>query len=182
MKSKILSSVIGAAGLAGLVGTSYGQGAIFFDNYGATPYYPIVYFGSGNLAGADVSAELGYALGANQTAGFTLIPSSITAVNAQTPGYFEGPVVIIPNYTSGPITFEILAWTTDGGTTFANSPYSNYWFPTIWTEPSISLLPAPAGDFTALPGNIVILPEPSALALAGLGAMVSLVAFCRRQS
>src|ERR1019366_5693929 len=115
-------------------------------------YYPIVYFSSDGLrAGGNVSAELGYALGANQTTGFTLVPSSITAVNpllgevksgvSVLGGYFEGGVVYIPSYTSGPITFEILAWTTTGGATLANATFSNASFPKIWTEPSISALP-----------------------------------------
>jgi hypothetical protein len=176
MKSRVLSAVIGAAGLAGLAVTSYGQGTIFFDNYDASPYYPIIYgYGdgglTGTLAGGNVNAELGYALGANQTMGFTIVPSSITSVNPATPGYFEGPIVTIPSYISGPITFEILVWTADGF-------FDNLMNPTIWTEPSIPTLPSPAGLFTALPGNIVIgcgaCPEPSTMALAGLGALFSL--------
>jgi len=189
MKLKVFSAIIGAAGLGGLAVTSFGQGSVFFDNYSATPYYPIVYFSAGGpRAGGNVSAELGYALGANQTTGFTLIPSSITAVNPilgdmiKSGGYFQGLAVIIPNYVSGPITFAIFAWTTNGGTTLANATFNNAQFPTIWTEPSIALLPNPAGVFTALPGPIVIgMPEPSTLALTGLGALASLAAFRRQR-
>jgi hypothetical protein len=196
MKRNLISAVIGAAGLAGLAVSSHGQGRVIFDNYIAYPYYPVVYgadTGSlqGTGAGTNVSVELGYALGANQTTGFTLIPSSITAIypNLYCPaypgngpalsGWFMGPVVTIPDYVSGPITFEILAWTTTGGTSFDSSFINNKYWPTIWTEPSIQTVPGPASTFTALPGDIIIIgmPEPSSLALAGLGALLALAAF-----
>jgi len=189
MKLKIISAIIGIAGLAGSTLASYGQGSVIFSNYSCSPYYPIAYFSAGGpRAGGNGSSELGYALGANQTAGFTLIPSSITAVNPilgdmlKSGGYFSGPAVTIPNYVSGPITFAIFAWTTTGGTTLGNAAFSNAFFPTMWTEPSISLLPSPSGNFTALPGPIVIgMPEPSTLALIGLGALASLVALRRKR-
>jgi len=184
MKRKVLATVLGAVGVLGLAASSYGQGSVAFDNYGAVPYHPVVYSGTAALAGANVSVELGYALGAGQTTGFTLLPTSITAINAATPGYFQGPAVVIPGYVSGAVTFEILGWTTTGGTDFANAAYSTLLSPYIWTEPSISALPSPAGFFTALPGNIVLTPtpEPTTLALAGLGGLASLVAFRRKQS
>ena len=193
MKSKTLSVVMSAAGLAGLAATSYGQGIVWFDNYACTPYYPIIYGSTlqgvqpslaGTLAGANVNAELGYFIGTYVPGDlFTLIPSSLTAVNPVLAGggYFQGPVVTIPNYVSGPITFEILAWT---GPAMNAAYYYNFYNPTIWTEPSIATAPSPAGFFTDLPGNIIIIsgPEPSTLAVAGLGALISLVAFRRRHS
>jgi hypothetical protein len=51
MKKNIITTIIGAAGLAGLATTSYGQGDIIFSNYEASPYYPVVYFGTSMLAG-----------------------------------------------------------------------------------------------------------------------------------
>jgi len=190
MKNNIISAIIGAAGLAGFTATSFGQGEIIFDNYDSTPYYPIVYgAGTGALQGTfaqgNVSVELGYALGTHPDlpwygGGFTFIPSSVTSVNPATPGYFQGPIVNIPGYVSGPVTFIILAWTTNGGTTFPNALYATT---LTWVEPSIATLPSPAGVFTALPGEIVFeVPEPTTLALAGLGGLASLVAFRRKQS
>jgi hypothetical protein len=187
MKKQVLASVLGTASLLVLTASSYGQGSVFFDNYDVTPYYPVTYSGSGNLAGSDVSVELGYALGANQTTGFTLLPTSITALNAATPGYFEGPIVTIPDYVSGPVTFEILGWTTTGGTTFANAAFNTIGSPYTWTEASIPANPSPAGSFAALPGNInltptTVVPEPTTLALAGLGGLASLMAMRRKKA
>jgi hypothetical protein len=201
LKKNIITAIIGAANLSGLVVAAYGQGYVVFDNYLCTPSYPIVYGpGCGVLtgqgAGADVSVELGYALGTNSyrpyddylNPNITLIPSSITAVNPAVftlvnefpmGGYFLGPVVTIPDYTSGPITFEILAWTIDGGTTFANSETNAV---IEWIEPSISNILTPPGYFTALPGDIVFieLPEPATLSLVEVGILGIFVALRRR--
>jgi hypothetical protein len=186
MKRKVLASVLGAVGLVGLSVSSYGQGQVIFDNYDVTPYFPVVYAGTLAKAQADVSVELGYALGANQTTGFTLIPESMTAINPALlgGGFFQGPGVLIPTYVSGPITFEIQGWTTDGGTTFANAAWSTLNSPYMWTETSIPTSPSPAGSFAGLNGNIILTPtpEPTTLALAGLGGLASLVAFRRKQA
>ena len=85
----------------------------------------------------------------------------------------------IPDYVSGPITFEILIsmqWIGIGPGFFG----VNY----VWTEPSVSVLPNLPGFFTALPGpiRIEITPEPSTLTLVALGALASLAAFHRKQS
>jgi PEP-CTERM motif len=107
----------------------------------------------------------------------------MTAVNGATPGFFEGPLVTIPDYTSGPVTFEILAWTQDYHyDNLDGFGFSSFY---IWTEPSIAPVPEPAGFFTSLPGNIYLnldVPEPTTLALAGLGALVSLVVLRRQHS
>jgi hypothetical protein len=190
MKSKLLATIISVAGLAGLAATSYGQGAIFFDNYDCVPYFPIVYGSTaqgvppslaGTLAGSNVNVELGYYIGAdNPLNQFTLIPASLTPINPALlgGGYFQGPLVTIPNYNSGPVTFEILAWTQGYHYNNLNSSY-------IWTEPSIAPVSEPAGFFTSLPGKIYLyrdVPEPSTLALAGMGALVSFVMFRRNHS
>jgi hypothetical protein len=199
MKRHIIASIMGAAGLVGMAATSYGQGQILFDNYDSSPYYPVVYGSVGQgvsagLAGTgalqDVSVELGYAVGANQTSGFTLIPSSIIAINPNlseapggvgqaTTGWFQGGNFDIP--TVGATTFEVLAWT---GSSFGAGAYDGT---LIWTEPSLTSTALPTAAFTAMPGDLVLLPttptpEPTTLALAGLGGLASLVAFRRKQS
>jgi len=188
MKAKILSALIGAAGLAGLLATAHGQGTVFFDNYNCLPYYPVIYGPTcgalaGHLARDNVSVELGYALGANQTSGFTLIASSITAINVILVGggYFQGPIVTIPGYVSGPVSFEILAW---AGSSFDTAAYNTANSPYTWTEPAIQGVGHWAGSFQALPGYIILTPtpEPSTLALATLGALASLVAFRRKHA
>jgi len=185
MKRKVLATVLGAAGLVGLAASSYGQG-IIFDNYTAVPYFPVVYGStsgglSGTLAGNNVSAELGYFLGtSSDTSQFTLLPSSIIAIQATTPGYFvASAATVIPGYISGPVSFEILLFTTSG-TLFNNSLN-----PEVFTEQSLAVSPSPANSFTGLyAGGMVLnpVPEPTTLALAGLGGLASLVAFRRKQS
>jgi len=200
--------VIGAASLIGLAASSYGQGQIIFNTYVTTPYYPIVYgAGTGPLqnTGADINvdAELGYFIGTSSNpSDFTLLGNSITAVSAtaNTPGvyandttgsgYITGPALQIPGYSSGPISFEILAWVASGvgsgaGGTAANSTINDLLNPLTWTESSIPAgASTPAGNFTAMSGPVILtqVPEPATLALAGLGGLASLVAFRRRKA
>jgi hypothetical protein len=205
MKRKVIAAVIGAVGLAA---TSYGQGNIIFNTYVTTPYWPIVYgAGTGALqgtgAGVNVDAELGYFIGtATSAAQFTLLPASIIAVSATAnapangsgpslSGYITGPALQIPGYTSGPISYEILAWVASGvgsgpGGSFAASTINDSANPLFWTESSVPAGPStPAGNFLALPGEVVMttpVPEPTTLALAGLGGLASLVAMRRKKA
>jgi hypothetical protein len=190
MKRTILAAVLGVAGLAV---SSYGQGYINFGNYSSVPYYAVVYNStvgpSKNLqVGSEASVELGYKYGVQTS--FTLIPSSVTAISgtltavdngtggafsgSTITGWFIGPTVTIAGYASGPVTFEILA---TAGANYAGS--------LVWTEPATAIatgLSAP-GQFTALPGDIVLnyVPEPTTLALGILGGL-SLLAFRRKQA
>jgi hypothetical protein len=187
MKRTILAAVLGVAGLAV---SSYGQGYISFQNYASTPYYAVVYGNgpkAGTQVGAEASVELGWANGAGVTSGFTLIPSSITAIDptilqgdngigANITGWFIGPTVTLTGYGLGAVTFEILA-------TAPN--YSNAASPLIWTEPASAIATgiSSPGEFTAMPGDIVMtyVPEPTTLALGILGGL-SLLAFRRKQA
>jgi hypothetical protein len=204
MKRKVLAKMIGAGSVLGLAVSVQAQ-QVAFDNYDASPYYQVRYTSTASLApaglagasaGANVDVELGYALGANQVSGFTLVPSSITAINPAlgvadngvgpvVHGWFQGPAVTVNGYSSGAVTFEILAWvasgTGAGGGTYANSGYNGS---LIWTEASIPGSGLPAGDFKALTGDTILVatvPEPTTLALAGLAGLVSLVAYRRKQ-
>jgi hypothetical protein len=156
-------------------------------------------------AGANVDAELGYFVGTSSNpSDFTLIPSTIQALGTDTEpvngsgpsvgGYIEGGAVAggIPGVTTAgaPVSFEILAWVASGngaagGTYDSVGGYSGSF---IWTDSfgaaSIGST-APAQDFTALTGNAVlslVVPEPTTLALAGLGGLASLMAFRRKKA
>ena len=173
--------------MAGLALSSYGQGYIFFANYNATPYYAVVYGNGpklGTQVGAEASVELGWANGSGVTSGFTLLPSSITAISAtlsqadngsgpSITGWFYGPTVQLLEYSGGAVSFEMLAT----APSYAGS--------LIWTEPASAIatgLSSP-GEFTAMTGDVVMLfvPEPTTLALAGLGGL-ALLAFRRKQA
>jgi hypothetical protein len=215
MKRKVIAAVIGAVGVAGLATSSYGQGSIAFNTYGSTGYYPVSYsaqsmtaLGLANSgAKGNVDAELGFFIGTSSNpTDFTLMPSSITAVNgtllanggssgsfngsgAAVTGFIQGLALSIPGYSAGPISFEILAWVASGngagGGTFANSGFNGSF---IWTESSIPAgVGTPAGFFQNLTGNAVLnptapVPEPTTLALAGLGGLASLVALRRKKA
>jgi hypothetical protein len=165
----------------GLAASSHAQGNVQFSDYTFSNYYPVVY-DNGNGAGAETSVEFGYSLDSGVT--WTLVPSSITSINpaliaapngvgTPTTGFFQGPAVSIPGYTGGPIGVEILATAPGGWTGMLQ-----------WTEPSIAINPSPAGQFTAMPGSVVMspVPEPSTLALAGLSGFGMLLAFRRKKA
>ena len=214
MKRKVIAAIIGAAGMIGLATSSYGQGQVWFNTYSSTGYFPVTYkqaqtlLGlSGPSAGVNVDAELGFALGANQTSGFTLIPSTIIALSSQPApvngsgpvetGYITGGVVSggIPGYTSGPITFEILAWVASGsGASGPGGTFCWLWLSMIQqirctfglNHPFLLVHRHPLVIFLqSLPGNAVMttpVPEPTTLALAGLGGLASLVALRRKKA
>ena len=184
----------------GLAATSYGQGYISFQNYASTPYYAVVYgsqaqgipAGLANTgAGPEVSVELGYEFG-TQTS-FTLVPSSVTPMNPalqqgdNTPappapaigGWFIGPTVTIAGYSSGNVEFEMLATANSGAAAGATGSL-------VWTEPASAIATgiSSPGEFTALPGDTVLtlpVPEPTTLALAGLG-LAALVVSRRKKA
>jgi len=207
MKRKVLAKIIGMGGVLGLAVSTQAQ-QVFFDNYDATPYYNVKYTSTASLApaglagaaaGANVDVELGFALGANQVSGFTLVPSSITAINPTLSepnggvgpavgGWFQGPTVTVTGYTSGAVTFEILSWVASGlgagGGTFATSGYTGT---EIWTEPNLGPNGGnPAVDFASMTGSTILAgavstPEPATMALLGLGA-AGLLAVRRRKA
>ena len=188
MKKQVLASILGAAGLLGLSATSYGQAQIFFDNYVASPYFNVQYVGTGAAAGANVSVQLGYAVGAGQTSGFTLLPD-VVAINPNLSqanggagpavgGWFQGPIETLTGVAAGSaVTLELLGFTTSGPSWTGSL---------IWTEPAATLggNGLPASDFTGMTSSLILnpVPEPTTLAIAGLGGLASLLAFRRKQS
>jgi len=189
MKKSVFLAVFG---LAYGVASSFGQGYVAFNSYDANDGAGALttIFENGQLAGPAWQAQLYYALGTvsdpvnftSYTSIVSPVSSALTLVNGVTvayddngDGYFQGPLVTIPGYTGGPITFEVAA-ASPGGLGRSGS----------FTMDSISTSPSQSatlfGDNGAPMPNFVVSigPEPTTLALAGLSGLVSLVMFRRR--
>jgi hypothetical protein len=198
MKKSIFMAVLGVAALAAT--SSYGQGTIVFSSYAANGGAGAIttFFGTSSPLPTGYTAQLYYFIGTLSdpvntssassvltapAAGFVALAGATAAYDnsggatgQQGLGYFDGSAVSIPGYSSGPITFEIVAT----GNGFYGRSGS-------FTESSISTGLAPSGYFgdnsSGMPAFVVApVPEPTTLALAGLGGLASLVAFRRKQS
>lgn len=189
MKKALVASILG---LVVTAVSSFGQGQVFFNNYVGSVYQPIRYGNpapQGGAAGQTVSAgykaDLYYGLGSGLTFNeLSVVPGSTTTVGSLVAGYITGGIVTIPGYVSGPVTFAIVCY---NGDTWASTLSST--LPTAaatltpalggapiptWTEPDIASGTNPARQFSVnVPAVVVALPvpEPSILALAGLGAL-----------
>jgi PEP-CTERM motif len=181
MKKSILIAVLGVAACAA---TSYGQGYVVMNSYSANAGAGAITTLGGTPVSSAWTAELYFALGTVSDsagvglpgAGFTALPSSITSYDANNDGYFQNATpVVIPGYSSGAISFEILA---SGGSLYRSGAFTES---KIGTDPASP--PSVFGDNgTGMPNMVIPVPEPTTLALAGLGGLASLVAMRRKQS
>lgn len=191
MKKALIASILG---IAVSVASSYGQGYIVMENYyngGVDPssaVYSTISFG-GQPVGANWSAELLFRIGANPfvvVAGSAthFYPGSTTGGSPLTDGagLFLGANQVIPGYVSGSVDFMLQVF---NGTDFATSSLKGT--SPIFTINGLQTNPLlPANDLInqgagggLQPLNIVV-PEPTTLALAGLGSAALLI-FRRRK-
>lgn len=192
MKRALIATILG---LAASVASSYGQATYYFDTY--LTYGPAsnpIMWGAiapSGLAGtvasnnqslvADLLWQVGTASGtANllpvQVDQYGFIENGFSANNG--PG--ETQVIFDPTYVGGtPINFTIQVWQ---GANFAGATYKGS---ETWTDPGSAVgagfnaFGAPAFPAGSIIVNGVI-PEPTTLALAGLGA-AGLLMFRKRQ-
>jgi hypothetical protein len=186
MKKSIFIAVLGL----GFVVASYGQGNINFQNYYSSTQTTGVSYGSGPsaglFAGPEISAILLYGASTDTSVSqMTPLASSSTpfGLGAATQpgaigtgaGWFSGGTFLIPGAAGGTFTFAIEAI----GTGYIG--YSSI-FTGATQATSTSPVPnIPAGlEQSSFVVNPV--PEPTTLALAGLGGLASLVAFRRKQA
>ena len=185
MKKSILIAVLGVAACAA---TSYGQGYVVMSSYlangglGAVTYMPD---GTTPVSG-NFTAELYFALGTVSDPGnggpisglFAPIPSSLVSYDANNDGYFQNSTtVIVPGYASGAISFEV--WAAGPGFQGRSGAFTESKIGADSGAP-----PSIFGDNGPGLSNFSIspVPEPTTLALAGLGGLASLVALRRKQS
>jgi hypothetical protein len=182
MKSSIVFAVLG---LAVRVMSSFAQGSMKFNSYTSTSNSsePAIYNVDGTTPlAAGWTADLAWtATAINDTAGNGALNAALTVASVVSPsvnvvatsfdpvhpGYFQGAKNFELNpYTTGTrIYFEVLAYET--GYAYANSPirgHSATFSTTLAVPPNIALTMPDFGSFHVSP-----VPEPTTLALAGLG-------------
>ena len=188
MKKSVILAILG---VAASVATSYGQGYIKFSSY-AQPISNLVTIQSnGNpiTLAQNTFAELYFALGTVSAApgngvppaGFTLIPTSSNGtypsqVGNPGPGFFDGAQCIVPGYSGGPITFDVYCL---GGYTGSSGSFTMA--AGIRTDGVYSTF-GDGGSGSMPAFTVVPTPEPTTLALAGLGGLASLVALRRKKA
>lgn len=193
MKRTVIAPLLGLLGSAAIVSSAHAQGQILLSNYGAATDAPITYgvgFGAKTGTGLDSSftAGLYYYLGTASEGTSDSIPggglpgwelaSDTTSFGNPIAGLFDGGVAFIPDYIpGGPITFEVTAF---NGSSYVSSTLRAH--SAAFTLPSIGTPGAALDEFG--PGlqafSINIVPEPTTLALFGLGGL-SLWLFRRRK-
>ncbi len=182
MKRSTIASIAGIALYLSVAPFASGQGSIWFDNYNNlnpngpnSGYSTPLYVGSLEgppwvLAPVGFVASLYYALGTvtDPNAAFNLAPPIGTLLLTRPisfPGYVSAAIATVPDYVSGPVTFEIVVSGTIGG-------MSLYSHTQVLTVPSLA-------TGTRLPGYLdglqMFVPEPSAVTLVSLGAGIALI-------
>lgn len=191
MKRKLLGSLLGLAATIATVASSYGQGSVWFSNYRPNDNLTVpVTFNTVNVpagkaglnVGSTFSADLLYSLNGGTT--FTLLAGSTRSFLGATDGdagsgagFFTGGIVTIPDYPAAggaPISFIVRAF---NGAAFGTSTINGQ--SAAFTVPSIATGLNPAGSLTGLTSfkvqNVVLIPEPTSLTLAGFGAAAMLL-------
>ncbi|HWC59104.1 MAG TPA: PEP-CTERM sorting domain-containing protein [Verrucomicrobiae bacterium] len=194
MKKTLVAAILG---IALNITTSHGQGYIVMQSYdlvGPFPGTPVFsgvgYTPGGPYVGAasGFKADLLYSL-TGAPASFVLAAGSQTSfyVNGGVPsqdggspttdgaGIFIGPTVIIPGYTSGPVTFIVEAYNgaNYGQPGFYNGQSAPFVIPSLVTDPALppgNILNIIGTTPTGLQPFVLVVPEPSIFALAGLSA------------
>lgn len=193
MKKSLILGIIGSGAIAT---AAFGQG-IQVGNYTGDSGLigaPITYALSGVPAGkagetigSEFSGEFYYSIGAGP---LTALPSTLEAFygtdggSGDGSGYQAGVLVSIPGWTSGAVNFQWVVWNTATVGTFAPDTLvgqSAIFQMTPATDPS----PNHPDMSTAIgyaPFTVAAVPEPTTLALAGLGGLASLMAFRRKKA
>lgn len=185
--------IIAMSGIALSAVQAFAQGNVQFNNYNATTYAPITFGANvpGQTAGTIIPASAGYTAGLYYGLGDITDPTALTLLSGTTatigtvaPGFFFGTgansVAAIPGYTSGDVTFMIVAY---NGADYVSSAIKGA--SSLFIVNGLATGSSPVGGFG--PGLTAFsvtqpVPEPSTLALAGLGAFGILLAVRRKKA
>ncbi|HVU09287.1 MAG TPA: PEP-CTERM sorting domain-containing protein [Verrucomicrobiae bacterium] len=194
--------IIAALGVAGMVVSSYGQGSIAFDTYNAQNFAGILTtYGNGPLAGqgldstftgellwsatpindaATTAGTAGSPLTDGWTVGSTALFDTGNAAGPGGIGYVSGPNLNISQAVGQVLYFEIVAF---NGADYASSTYSGHSAAFTATLATGTTLPNANQLNNLVPFSVFqVVPEPTTLALAGLGGLAALVAYRRKQA
>jgi len=197
MKKAIVASILGVAACAA-VSTTYGQGNLIFANYSA----------AGGSAPASLSAGLGgLTCGPSFTAqllysstglagSFTPVPGATSTFfgtsngdTADGAGFFAPVAATVSSYASGTAFFECEVYNTASPATATELGTSGVFsYSTLATAANLHLASKPftqdSADVAVSLGPITVnpVPEPTTLALAGLGGFGMLMALRRKQA
>lgn len=180
---KKLTATLLASSLLGLA--AYAQGTVNFSNLGVGLNAPVFFNdGTTKVPSTGFTAEL-----MAGTSAANLASVATTGFLSTAPGYFSGGTVALPGIPGATTAFlQVRVWSTASGSYAGalaanqNNTYgSSSVFSLVTGDPGAQPPGVPtsfAGKLTSF--NLNAVPEPSSLALAGLGAAAMLV-FRRRK-
>jgi len=196
MKKSIFIAVLGLASAV----VSYGQGFVNFANYvSSTQTFGVKYAGgpdSGLGVGPEMTAQLfffdgtatqfsqlqplTFSSGGNSSPiAFGLGAASAPGAIGTGAGWFSGGKVLVPGTAGDTYTFAIVATGVLNGITYTGQ--SGMFSGTTQLNSTSPLPNLPAG-LIQQNWTVTAVPEPTTLALAGLGGLASLVALRRKKA
>ena len=161
------------------VTVAFAQGTIAFQNFSSPSFFAPDYLSDGatKLSGPQYMAEL--FAGPNTTSLSAIATTPF--LSGSSAGFFNGGTQVIPNVPAGGSAFaQVDVWNTAIGASFDQAKATG--LPNAWAQSTIfpvttgspdGGVPTPPGILTGLtPLSLNGVPEPSTIALIGLGAAV----------
>ena len=197
MKKTILTSLLGMATSVAVVTSAHGQGLVQLDNYASSgqlitygpgangpegtgiglSYTIGLYWALGDITGSLLPDPTGFAL-PETLGGLQLVTEGTATTPVVAPGYFAATGnAQLPGYPgSGVVTLMVIAYE---GSDYASALFRGHSAPFTLT-PATGIAPAPQVGLAMPAFSVMMVPEPSIFALAGLGSAAMLILRRRR--